>query len=434
MYSRNEIQNRLYKLMKNSRVVPNSELYTFQVDGCVPNAVVMPVSENELSDILAEAYRKVWTVVPWGSGSSMKLGNLSPQVDLVVGTTGIENPIDYSPSDLTVTVGAGTKFSELQSKLAKGGHWLPIDPPLGSVRTLGGILATNLVGPLSFGYGTVRDYLLGLRVAESDGTVTKSGGRVVKNVTGFDLTKLHIGALGTLGVILEANLKVIPLPKCDKTLSVNFDGWEAGIEAFALQSLSTYSGQAAELIIAPDGGTKGYIRFLGSDSSVEVRVDHAFKLLTPLANNSPNIVAEEQAANVWYEIENFGWSNYSENGGDVIVKFGCSPSKIDLVIKGIFDYCIENRHSVEMIVGPGRGVIKCKLIGVASVLSEAVTAFRKITSESGGYAVVELAPTSSKKNIDVWGYPGIGLPLMRRLKEKLDPNGILNVGRYVEGL
>ena len=434
MYSRNEIQTQLSKLMKSSRFVPNSELHTFQVDGCVPNAVVMPASEKELSDLLAEAYRKVWAVVPMGTGHSMKLGNLSTQVDLVVGTTGIENPIDYSPSDLTVTVGAGTKFSELQSKLAKGGHWLPIDPPLGSVRTVGGILATNLLGPLSFGYGTVRDYLLGLRVAESDGTVTKSGGRVVKNVTGFDLTKLHIGALGTLSIILEANLKVMPLPKCDKTLSVNFDRWEAGIEAFAIQSLSTYSGQAAELIIAPDGETKGYIRFLGSDSSVAVRVDQALKLLTPLANNSPNIVAEEQAADVWYGIENFGWSNYLENGGDVIMKLGCSPSKIDLVIKGIFDYCAQNRHSVEMIVGPARGVVKCKLIGVASVLTETVTTFRKITSEVGGYGVVELAPTSSKKNIDVWGDPGLGLPLMRRLKEKLDPKGILNVGRYLEGL
>jgi len=434
MSSPNEFQNELSKLIMSSRLVPNADLHSFRVDGCVPKAVVMPVSERELSELLAEAYRKEWAVVPRGSGHSLKVGNSPLKVDLVVGTTGLEQSIDYSPSDLTVTVGAGTRFHELQSNLAKGGHWLPIDPPLGPVRTIGGILATNLVGPLSFGYGTVRDYLLGLRVVGPDGTVTKNGGRVVKNVTGFDLTKLHIGALGTLGIILEANLKVMPLPKCDKTIFVNFDRWQTGIQTFMLQSLSSYNGQAVELIVGADGDVKGYIRFLGSESSVAARVEEAFKLLTSSVTNPPRIITEKQAMDVWDEIQNFGWGDYSENGDDVIIRIGCSPSKIGSVIKDMFDYCAQNRHPIEIIASPARGVFKCKLKGITSVLAETVTMFRKTTARFGGYAVVELAPVKAKKNIDVWGDPGLGIQLMRRLKEKLDPNGIFNVGRYVEGI
>ena len=173
--------------------------------------------------MLKEANEKCWAVAPRGSGNANRLGNLPGRLDVVVGAGMLPHTIDHNPGDLTISVGAGTRFGLLRERLAEEGQWLPLDPPLAARRTVGGILAANLSGPLSLSYGAARDFVLGVRVASADGTVTKSGGNVVKNVTGFDLPKLHIGALGTLGIILQAAFKVLPLPKEDRTLAAAFD-------------------------------------------------------------------------------------------------------------------------------------------------------------------------------------------------------------------
>ena len=223
MTSPAQMREMLVHVMNGTSLVPDSDLSRYAVDGLTPKAAVFPASEEELSALLKEANDKCWAVAPKGSGNASRLGNLPERLDVVVGTEMLPHLIDHNPGDLTVSVGAGTKFGLLQERLAEQGQWLPLDPPLAGSRTVGGILAANLSGPLSLAYGAARDFVLGVRVASADGAVTKSGGNVVKNVTGFDLPKLHIGALGTLGIILQATFKVLPLPKEDVTLAAEFD-------------------------------------------------------------------------------------------------------------------------------------------------------------------------------------------------------------------
>ncbi|MCZ6891711.1 MAG: FAD-binding oxidoreductase [Chloroflexi bacterium] len=211
------LRERLSDLLEEAALAPDDRLGDYTVDGRIPTAVAIPSGEEQLASVLAFASREGLSVVPRGSGSLGTLGNPPQNVDIVLATTGLEPLIDHRPDDLTVTVSAGVTLGALRERLAASGQWLPLDPPLAPRRTIGGILATDLSGPLSLSQGIARDLVIGMRVAGPDGEVTKSGGRVVKNVTGFDLAKLHIGALGTLGVILEASFKVWPLPSADTT-------------------------------------------------------------------------------------------------------------------------------------------------------------------------------------------------------------------------
>ena len=243
-----QMREMLAHVMDGTSFAPDSDLSRYAVEGLTPKAAVFPASEEELSALLKEANEKSWAVAPKGSGNADRLGNLPQRLDVVVATKMLPHTIDHNPGDLTVSVGAGTEFGLVQERLAEEGQWLPLDPPLVDRRTVGGILAANLAGPLGLSYGAARDFVLGVRVASAGGTVTKSGGNVVKNVTGFDLPKLHIGALGTLGIILQATLKVIPLPQQDRTLAAAFDdlGKAADVCHEIARSPYTRSGDRAD--------------------------------------------------------------------------------------------------------------------------------------------------------------------------------------------
>src|ERR687883_1494657 len=148
------------------------------------------------------------------------------RLDQIIETTGLNRVVEYEPADLTVTVEAGMRFAELQQRLAEEGQFLALDPPAAEGATIGGVIATNASGPLRFAYGTARDLVIGTRVANPDGTLTRAGGRVVKNVAGYDLTKLYIGSLGTLGVIVELSFKLAPIPPVLSTVVGSFGGLE----------------------------------------------------------------------------------------------------------------------------------------------------------------------------------------------------------------
>ena len=157
-------------------------------------------------------------VIPRGSGTKLALGNVPSDYRVCVSTIRLDKVLEYTPADMTVSVQAGIRLAELQKTLAEENQFLPLDPPNGETATIGGILASNSSGPLRAAYGSARDLLIGIRVAHPDGLVTKAGGKVVKNVTGYDLNKLYTGSLGTLGVIVEANFKLQPLPAVQKSV------------------------------------------------------------------------------------------------------------------------------------------------------------------------------------------------------------------------
>jgi len=217
MLSEGALVQHLSGLVGQEHVVAGPGAARYAVDGQVPRAVVLPGSVEEVSGILAVASAEGLKVVPWGGGTKMAFGGLPEHVDLVLGLSRLSGAVDHEPGDMTASFRAGTLLKEAQAVLGRHGQFIALDPPDADRATLGGILATNSSGPRRLRYGASRDLVIAIRVVHADGKVTKAGAKVVKNVTGYDLGKLYIGSLGTLGIIVEASFRLYPVPPVEKT-------------------------------------------------------------------------------------------------------------------------------------------------------------------------------------------------------------------------
>src|SRR6266849_8826503 len=198
------------------------ELRNYAVDGLLPRLVVIPETVEQVSQTVALANQQGFTLFTRGGGSRLNLGGIPERFDVLLETTKLRRLLEHEAPDLTCHVEAGITFAEFQAKLATKGQWLALDPPDAQQATIGGILASNASGPKRLRYGTARDIVIGLRVVQASGDIARSGGRVVKNVAGYDLNKLYIGSLGTLGIIIEANFKLQPLPISERTFLLTF--------------------------------------------------------------------------------------------------------------------------------------------------------------------------------------------------------------------
>ena len=430
------LRERLSGLLDEAALAPVDSLGDYAVDGHLPRAVAFPSSEEQLASALAFASREGLSVVPRGSGSLSTLGNLPQSVDIVLATTGLEPLIDHRPGDLTVTVGAGVTLGVLRERLSASGQWLPLDPPLASQRTIGGILATDLSGPLSLSQGFARDLVIGMKVAGSDGKVTKSGGRVVKNVTGFDLAKLHIGALGTLGVILEVSFKVWPLPRADTTLVAGYGSLADAIAAVQELLASHAAPDAVEVVASAEKTTPcvAYLRFVGTSTGVKVRLEKASGMLRDSGATIIEALEGEPAAKAWQGLADFGWD--AQGSDDILLRFGCPRSRVGELAAPVERLVARESDGYSLLAGPGRGALRCLLPGGLSPAdAQAVTErCREMASSVGGYAVVERCAPAAKAGLDVWGPPGDAIELMKRVKDRMDPNHILNRGRYAGGI
>ena len=194
----------------------------FIIDGQAPEMVVYPASVDEVSRMLKEANEHDRAISPVGHGAFLHVGGVPKRYQQALCTTALSTVVDYQPTDMTITVGAGLDLAQLQAILGENGQWLPLDPPCPERATVGGVIAANLNGPARFSQGTVRDFLIGIKVVRADGTLIKGGGQVVKNVAGYDLPKLYCGSFGTLGVIVEATFMIRPRPEAQTTLVLAF--------------------------------------------------------------------------------------------------------------------------------------------------------------------------------------------------------------------
>src|SRR3990172_741034 len=179
-------------------LLPPERPDAFAVDGLTPQAAVAPASYEQAAEVMRYAHAEGLAVIPWGGGTHIHVGNLPRRYDIALSLSRLNAVVEHEPADLTTTVQAGMTLSELQGRLGAAGQLLPLDPPGGERATIGGILATNASGPWRHAFGGARDMTIGLRVVTAEGRITRAGGRVVKNVAGYDLCKLYIGSLGTL--------------------------------------------------------------------------------------------------------------------------------------------------------------------------------------------------------------------------------------------
>ncbi len=348
-------------------------------------SVEKPRTAEELAGVLREAATAGKAVTPVGGGRASNMGGVLERCDVELHTTALDRVIEHTPEDMVVSVEAGITLEALQEHLAKSRQFLPLDPFNSPGHTIGGLLATGSTGPLRFRYGSPRDFLIGIRVALPDGKLASAGGRVVKNVSGYDLMKLHLGALGSLGVIVAASFKVFPAPLSDRTVSTR-GGWEDVARALALPL------QPSALELFDDG--RVYARFMGS----------------------PDAVGRMTGELGWPPFDDHYWALHAR---DVNMTRVTTPrGRLRGVLEGLSDWW----------ASPGVGIAYWT---PHDLPVSAVRAVREKAEAAGGSLVIQTAADDIKREIGAWGTPPPTIDVMRRLRDAFDPGHVLNPGRFV---
>lgn len=400
------------------------------VDGRTSSALVRPPDSDTVRRVLSEAQTQGLAVIPIGTGCHRALGNPPRRYDVALSLQALNTIVDYEPADMTVTVQAGAQLADVRAALAAHGQFLPLDPPGAESATIGGVIAANAFGPSRHAFGTVRDWLIGIRVAHAGGTESKSGGRVVKNVTGYDMHKLYAGSLGTLGVITEATFKLAPLPHTRHVRALGF----ADAAAAARVALA-----------ARDRGLALHaLELLSPTAAHRVTGDAAWSVLALVAAGPGaagrtlrelDELAREQSAPVSDPGE-AAWAAWSEAfaPGGIALRIAAAPSETGPLVERLDRRYAGDaaRISATIAAGvtrvrfdappPGRGAA---LIAVA----------REVAARHHGTCVVEAAPPDVKAAAgDVFGPAREDFSIMRRLKDTLDPAGVLAPGRFLGGI
>ena len=386
-----------------------------------PSCVVYPHSQAELAAVITAANSHKWRVLSCGSGSKINWGDLAKNIDIIVSSDRINQLIEHAVGDLTVTVEAGMKFSQLQEILAKHNQFLALDPAFPNSATIGGIVATADTGSLRQRYGGVRDQLLGITFIRADGQIAKAGGRVVKNVAGYDLMKLFTGAYGTLGIISQVTFRVYPLPETSGTVILTGKPEAISQAVRTLQSSELTPTQAdllsSKLVTNLDLGTEiGLItRFQNISESVQEQSKRLLAIGEKLGLHGV-IYSGNQETDLWQRLPKQIHSHVTES--TITCKIGVLPTASVEII---------NQIDIGLIhISSGLGLVRLEK-------EEQILPLRNLCQANSGFLSILSAPVELKERFDIWGYTGNGLQVMRRIKEQFDPQNILNPGRFVGG-
>jgi glycolate oxidase FAD binding subunit len=410
----------------------------YAVDGVEPRFLARPRSVEEASQVLRAAADDGLAVAFVGGGGKLGLGNPPERLDLVVETRALDQVLEHAAGDLVVQAQAGVRVADLRQRLAPAGQQLALDPPEPRA-TLGGVVAANASGPRRLRYGTVRDLLIGITVVLADGTVARAGGKVVKNVAGYDLAKLFCGSLGTLGMVAEVIFRLHPVPAAAAVVTLGVDGPEQAGEAMRRLRGTALEPSAVELTVDEFGWPgRLTVLFEGIQPGVEAQAAAAAELLGRVGEAAVAGPGGVEAA---------------------LNQLGARPfEKAEYALKATFPPA-ELAGVLDDLAGTGRlrfaglgGLSAHAATGVAWVASAlregdlpadspafpmavaAIGELRKRVAARGGRLVLVKAPPELKRAVDVWGPPGDTIGLMRRVKERFDPDRRLSPGRFVGGI
>ena len=449
----------------------------YAVDGVVPKAVVFPKDTRMVAAVVQCAYRGNLAIVPWGSGTKMAMGNPPKRLDLVLCMARMNHMLDVDTANLTITVEAGVKFRDVQARLATeedrcylpledlkteagdficsdrshSGCFLPLDPPFSEKATIGGIVATNSSGPRRLLYGLPRDLLLGVRFVTPKGEIIGAGGKTVKNVSGYDISKLMIGSLGSLGILCEMTLRLLPLPEKMESVVFPFDSF-SDASAFAGAVLATKllpaalevaNGAVLETMeFKVDITPAPYIAMVALEAFDEA-VMRMRKELQAMARHfkakGDALIEEDKHRLFWLTLGELQSASIKRSPRAVALQLSYPLS----AWKTLFEFAdkILAEHDLEhtLLCHSGSGVTVINIMpdgkgAQEKALTRVVGALLAECRKAGGNLLVQRAPTDLKTALPVWGEPGSDLPLMKRIRVEIDPGDLMNPGRFAVGL
>lgn len=408
-------------------------LAAHNVDGRAPALLCFPSTVDQITAALRVCSEASATVTPWGAGTAMGIGNPPRQVDILIGLEQLNLLVEHDQANLTATIQSGYRLAALQEILARQNQFLPFDPFAKVRATVGGVVAANLNGPRRSHYGNVRDLVIGMKVVLASGEQVKAGGKVVKNVAGYDMCKLFVGSLGTLGIIAEVTVRMAPIPETAATLITT------GNLSQVMQLTSELSDSkllpSAVFLLSPDpskademgqsqwrvavwceGFKESVARHLHDAEEMATRIELATETLQGAAHSR-----------FWD-----GVSDFPIQAGRLVYRVTVPRASVAAVIQMVQDWTAAGFRA-EMVSDVAMGVVWIS----TGASNEAIQCFARLCTDArayGGYALILGAPPDLKRGIDVWGPAPSSFSLMRNIKQQFDPENLLNPGRFVGGL
>ena len=406
------------------------------IDGLGPLPVARPASVPELSDLVRRAAAEGTAVYPVGGGTMLEYGLPPTRPGTIADLRGLDQVIDYPARDMTITVQAGVTVARLREVLRAEGQQLPIDVPLPERATLGGAVAANASGPRRFGYGTLRDYVIGIGIVNDRGEEVRGGGRVVKNVAGYDLMKVYTGSLGTLGVITQLTLKVKPLPEA--------------VAAIAIPCPPAMLDTALNRVL-PGTATRPTVVSVANEPAAAQLGSKAVGYLLVVGYEEKATTVGWQVGRLNEELPSELRATDSEFRGDLAARmfqewtdFPLDPPRgltfkanlVPAATAEFFRAADAMTPRPALIAHAGNGIIVGRWaedIGPERA-KELLDELIRLAAERAGNVVVVRCPTAWKSVVPVWGRSTPDRDLMRAVKDKLDPGRVFNPGRFVDGI
>ena len=431
-----------------------NELSSYTVDGITPKHVLRPGSVAELSAAVAEADNSRQAVIPFGGGTGMTLGNLPRRYDLAVDVTDIESLFEHNPGDLTAKVNSGMTINCLQKRLCESGQRLAFDPPSPEQATIGGAIAANAVGPLRSAFGGIRDLIIGMTIILANGSLVKSGGQVVKNVQGFDLHRLQVGALGTLGILVDVSFKLAPIPAKERTVVALFEDLDSVFDAsqqiigrsFEPEGLAVLAGESVPPLISfmdqPDRDAKApymlLVRLAGGLASIQRQTDLVTGAAGATSAKATSVLENDgDASRFWKAIDDVANAPALLRLRSTVMPASGFQLLADL--ERLKDLTPDNHFAA--VLHSSFGTVIASWTNKNGVMnssnervSKVVEKTRSVVRRLGACIVLEAAQPDLKRSLDVFGDLGPSVEIMRRLKIEFDPYSTLNPGRFVGGI
>jgi glycolate oxidase FAD binding subunit len=425
------------------------QLRSRAIDDCQPSVVARPESVEQAAEVLAWAGRERLAVVPWGQGTQMHWGAPPLRYDIALVLSGPHRVLEYDAANLTLIAEAGTPLRDIYRLTVPQRQFLPLGYA-GTHASLGGLLVTNTSGFKRARYGGMRDLVLGVRVALPEGAVVQFGGRVVKNVAGYDMNKLYVGSYGTFGVVLATSYRLAALPEDDRFLAAAFPALAQATEAAAAVQASFLNPaavmlldhRAAQAMGLPLAVLPGQVvllcNFDGLHEAVERELRESEHACQRSGMTETAQLSGESMLGIWEQLEQWSMAPGGQEAAQLRLRIGALPSRIPAVVEALDIAHTFGLQGAFWYADYVHGQVFAHVYIDAQETVERVApwlaALRQRARDWHGYCQVTTAPAMLRQQLDMWGEMPGTVALYRRYKEQFDPHAVLNPGRYIARL